>query len=68
MQPDIHRWAVVLTLNPGRAGVSFLHISRGTGTQILDEALWPMSPDIRTERAYLSELWAATLHFQELRA
>lgn len=68
MTPDIHRWHVGLILAPGHCEMLYLHNSRSTGQQILDRKSWPMSPDIRTERGYLAELYAGVLEFMERRA
>lgn len=48
--------------------MTFMHYSPRLGTQIWDSQLWPLSPDIKTERAYLGELYEACLLFMERRA
>lgn len=64
---DIHRWSVQLAIAPGRAEMLFIHASRSCGLQILDSVVWPLSPDVRSEYAYLSELYGGVLDFMERR-
>lgn len=68
MSYPVHRWGVQLAIGPDYAAMLFMHSSKSTGLQVLDEMFWPLGPDIRTERAYLQELYAGVLAFQELRA
>lgn len=68
MSPIIHRWYVGLIIAPGNCTMLFNHSSRVTGTQTLDSTAWPLSPDIRTERGYLSELYGGVCEFMERRA
>lgn len=63
-----HLWRVELALHPALPTVSFEHISQHTGHQVLDSLAWPVSPDVKTERAYLAELYDAVLSFMEVRA
>lgn len=48
--------------------MSFVHSSPYTGHQTLDSVGWPLSPDVKTERAYLAELYDGALTFMERRA
>lgn len=63
-----HYWAVQIHLVPGHPEARFVHTSAGTGHQTLDSIVWPLSPDVKTERAYLAELYDAVLAFMETRA
>lgn len=64
----LHRWGVILSTQGGNSEMSFMHTSPALGTQVWDQQMWPLSPDIRTERAYLAEIYEATLFFMERRA
>lgn len=68
MLVPIHRWSVGLIHQPTRAEMVFVHHAQSTGTQTLDSQLWPLSPDVKTEAHYLSELYAGVLQFMERRA
>lgn len=63
-----HYWGIQLHLVPGHTEARFVHQSLYTGHQTLDSIAWPVSPDVRTERAYLAELYDACLQFMEVRA
>lgn len=63
-----HLWRVQLTMHTPAAEMTFQHQSLGTGLQVLDSVMWPLSPDVRTERAYLAELYDGVLQFMETRA
>jgi hypothetical protein len=67
MAPAHHRWYVSLESFPASTCVRFGHMSRGTGHQIMDELLWPLSSDVRTEAQILMELYQATLDFVHTR-
>jgi hypothetical protein len=65
---SMHYWAVGLHLVPGHTEMRFTHSSSLTGHQTLDSVAWPISPDVKTERAYLAELYDGVLAFMEVRA
>lgn len=65
--PNHHRWYASLELVPGMSTMRFGHIGRATGHQVLDELIWPLSSDIRTEAQILGELYSGVLDFWSVR-
>jgi hypothetical protein len=67
-QGPVHRWSVQIAWAPLGSEMLFLHSSKQTGMQVLDSRFWPLSPDVRTEKGWLHEIYAGVNHFMELRS
>jgi len=61
------RWYVSLEQHPTITVARFGTSSRWTGHQIWDEITWPLSIGEHTEAHILSEIYAATLDFWQVR-